>query len=219
MSIAELGMLVNSNFNKPLNEQARELTYAGSYLFEDSTTFTPDKPGWYKVIVVGKGGDGSIYEYSSPNYYSASGGSGAVAIKTMYLSSDKHYAVEVSNVQSGFDSTIIAKAGTDGETGRNLYNRGTGGTASGGDLNYNGIDGDSNTNAPSYSRDVGVHIPELMEKTRIVNTYISGSSYQYYELYTGYGILEHGASGGTNNYGAISGQKGCVLIIPLEFEE
>ena len=56
MSIGELALLVNDNFDKPLNQQIREMQYIGSYVFTSSTTFTPDKSGYYKVIVVGAGG-------------------------------------------------------------------------------------------------------------------------------------------------------------------
>lgn len=213
MSIAELTMVVNSNFNKPLNEQARELAYAGSYLFESYTTFIPDNSGWYKIIVVGAGGAGDARYGTGSKYYTASGGSGGVAIKTMHLLKEQSYQVEVSNFQSSFDGTIVATAGTDGDTLSSTSSKK--GTAIGGDFNYNGQDGEAGSNAVSKPRNVSVYIPGLMEKTR----HIINDEGEYAELFTGVGILEHGASGGGKRLGSTSGQPGCVLIIPLELEE
>lgn len=215
MSIGELTMVVNSNFDKPLNEQARELAYAGSYLFESSTTFIPDKSGWYKIIVVGAGGAGDVHYGTNNNRYSASGGSGGVAIKTMHLLKEQSYQVEVSNSQSSFDGTIVATVGTDGYATASTQTPGERGIASGGDFNYNGQDGEEGYNAISKPRNVSVYIPGLMEKTR----YIITDEGEYAELFTGVGILEHGASGGGRALGSTSGQPGCVLIIPLELEE
>jgi hypothetical protein len=203
-------MVVNSNFNKPLNEQARELAYAGSYLFESSTTFIPDNSGWYKVIVVGAGGDGDR-KTSGTTYYSASGGSGGVAIKTIHLDKSKNYTVSVTPSQSSFEN-IIAQSGTSGIADDTA---GIGGVATGGDFNYKGIDGVENYGSNSSPANVGVHIPGLTQKTRYIHTYSDG---KYGETYSGYGIIEHGGSGGATKQFSDSGQPGCVLIIPLELE-
>lgn len=213
MSISEIAMLVNDNFNKPLNVQMRELSYVGAYLFENSTTFTPDNSGWYKIIVVGAGGDGDVDYGTANNYYGASGGSGGVAIKTMHLLKEQSYQVEVSNSQSSFDGTIVATAGTDGYASVSTRRPGDRGIAIGGDFNYNGQDGATDINATAEPRNVSVYIPGLMEKTQKIYT-----SDIYGATYTGYGILAHGASGGSDRYTEVSGQPGCVLIIPLEIE-
>ncbi len=210
---------INNNFNKTLNEQARELAYAGSYIFESDTTFKPDKSGWYKVIVVGSGGETAVRTPSSSTNYFCSGGSGGVAISTLHLSSAKSYPVEVTGEQSSFNTTIIATAGTDGVTGSN-YMYGDGGTAEGGDFNYNGIDGvrkSTSVQNGAYGDgvSVGVYIPELMR--REVRAAYHDSVYE--NVIGGYGILGYGASGGSR-YGKITPTgEGAVIIIPLELEE
>lgn len=57
MSWAEV-FKINSNFKKPINEQIRELKYSGAYLITSSKSFVPEKSGYYKVIVVSRGGNG-----------------------------------------------------------------------------------------------------------------------------------------------------------------
>jgi len=210
---------INNNFNKTLNEQARELAYAGAYIFEKDTTFKPEKTGWYKVIVVGSGGETAVRNPSGGTNYFCSGGSGGVAISTLHLSSAESYPVEVTGDQSSFNTTIIATAGTDGVVGSS-YSRGDGGTAEGGDFNYNGIDGVSKSTSVQYGAygdgvSVGVYIPELMR--REVRVAYGDSVYE--NIIGGYGILGYGASGGSC-YGTITPTgKGAVIIIPLELEE
>ena len=82
MSISELGMIVNDNFQKPLNQQLREMKYSGAYIFETSTSFIPDFSGWYKVIVVSAGSGAS---FTSGSGDVRGGASGAVAISTLHL--------------------------------------------------------------------------------------------------------------------------------------
>ena len=94
MSIGELAMLVNDNFDKPLNQQIREMQYIGSYVFTSSTTFTPDKSGYYKVIVVGAGGANDEVGHGYDAIY-ASGGAGGVAIKNMHLLSTQEYTIDI----------------------------------------------------------------------------------------------------------------------------
>lgn len=206
MSIAELATVVNSNFNKPLNEQARELKFSGSYLLTSSTTFTPEKSGWYKVIVVGSGGEPNVKQ-SGINYYATTGGSGGVAISTLFLVSSKSYPVEVTKLQSSFDGTIIALAGSDA----NDFEIGYGGTATGGDFNYSGNKGKSESHASTSfyinGTDVGVYIPELMRETFASDGEVS----------SGLGILGYGSASAYGGSAATNGKGGCVLIIPLEF--
>ena len=194
MSISELAMLVNDNFDKPLNQQIREMQYIGSYVFTSSTTFTPDKSGYYKVIVVGAGGAND-----AASDYFASGGAGGVAIKNMHLLSTQEYTIDIQNGNSTFNKDVAATAGGDGHSG--FYGvGGAGGTASGGDFNYDGLWGTVRVNNPPNGGSVGVFIPGLMLP---------------YSTETGLGILGYGNGGASRN--AAGGA--AIIIIPLELEE
>lgn len=205
MSLAELGMIVNSNFSKPLNEQAREMKFCGSYVIENSQSFKPQKTGWYKVIVVGAGGASD-----SVSEATASGGAGGVAIKTLKLNLGETYEIEVTKFRSRFNS-IVAFSGGDGKAKSSGGAGGTGGTASGGDYNYTGNDGVSNAYSYSSAASVGVYIPELMKK----NSYMTSSGYF---IDSGYGVLGYGASGKRYKEAEMQSQPGAVIIIPLEVE-
>lgn len=219
MSIAELGMLVNSNFNKPLNEQARELAYAGSYLFTANASFSPDKTGWYKIIVVGAAGK-SRYLTSSELDIGASGG---VVIATRKLNSSDSYSITAgaysastgggaSSFTYGTDDVMTAGKGGD-------YGKGTGGTASGGDFCYAGKNGYSSGSSVFTGNDVGVFIPGLsIQNIGVITSTDEGTVM----VYSGYGILGFGASPGVSSQPTGTGPSkatGCVLIIPLELEE
>lgn len=226
MSIAELATVVNSNFTKPLNEQARELAYAGSYLFVSSRSFIPDKTGWYKVIVVGAGGESDSHNPSNGTNYLATGGSGGVSISTVHLKSSETYSIEVESTQSSFNNIMIATAGTAGIAyPSSSRDAGDGGIASGGDFNYSGLSG--NITSFNYydlrglaGSDVGVYIPELMRRETIAVSYTnSNDQINTGQLYSGYGILGYGASNGEGYANVTPIKGGCVLIIPLEFEE
>lgn len=199
MSIGELAMVVNSNFNKPLNEQARELAYSGGYLFTASATFVPDRSGWYKVIVVSSGGDGYITK-------NRQGSSGGVAIRTISLKNSEIYSIQYTSSDISFEDMTCthAKNATTSASG-------SAGTATGGDINYNGLQG--STGAGKVGADVGVFIPELA-KTNVVTK--EGNTYE-----SGYGICGYGC-GQTVYSGEYDCQTpnkgGCVLIIPLELE-
>jgi len=226
VSLGELAMVVNSNFDKPLNEQARELAYAGSYLFVSSKSFIPDKTGWYKVIVVGAGGKSDSHNPSNGRNYLATGGSGGVSISTIHLKSSEIYPIEVTSTQSSFNNTLIATAGTAGIAyPSSSRDSGDGGTASGGDFNYPGLAGDISS-FEYYSleglagADVGVYIPELMRRETIAVSYTdSNDQINTGQLYSGYGILGYGASNGEGYKSVTQLKGGCVLIIPLELEE
>ena len=218
MSIAELSLLVNNNFEKPLNEQVRDLKYFGSYLFVNDTSFSPDKSGWYKIICVGKGGATQIGSEGG-NY----GGSGGVAISTLNLISTESYKITISTHQhnaSSFDEKIFAYGGGDGSYSGN----GVGGVASGGQFNYNGLSGSSATS--SAGADVGVFIPELMKnKELITSSTLTGQTYSStHSISSGFGILGYGGGQGgrkLSQYNSILSpiSTGCVLIIPLELTE
>lgn len=217
MSIAELSLLVNNNFDKPLNEQMRDLKYLGSYLFVNDTSFSPDKSGWYKIICVGKGGATQI-DSEGVNY----GGSGGVAISTLNLISTESYKITISTQQhnaSSFDEKIFAYGGGDGYS-----SNGVGGVASGGQFNYNGLSGSSATS--SAGADVGVFIPELMKnKELITSSTLTGQTYSStHSVSSGFGILGYGGGQGgrkLSQYNSILSpiSTGCVLIIPLELTE
>lgn len=216
MSISDIAMLVNDNFNKPLNVQMRDLAYNGSYLITSSTDFSPDKSGLYKVICVGQGGTSKDKHY---------GGSGGVAIKTMHLDSSEIYPIVVDLIKTSFNGTIIANRGGDGYPSSSDYlGRGEGGTAVGGDFNYTGTSGEGVSDGEGA--DVGVFIPGLMNAPEMVLAeYSSTVSYNSsYTIRSGYGILGYGGGQGgsvTANYSFRVGihKGGCVLIIPLELEE
>lgn len=201
MSIGELATVVNSNFNKPINEQIRELAYSGSYLITGNRNFSPSKTGWYKIIVVSSGGD--AYEAKG-----RSGSSGGVAIATRRLDKNNTYTITKTGSEIAFDDIICINAKNSTSSAYGAI-----GTASGGDMNYDGSFGTSSGGA-----DIGVFIPQLMETTK--NTYAYDSAYIMVE--SGLGILGYG--GGQTIYNediqVVSPNKGgCVLIIPLEFEE
>lgn len=203
MSLAELGMVVNSNFAKPLNEQARDMKYCGAYVIESSRAFKPDKSGWYKVIAVGASGTPA-----HGSSYRSTGGAGGVAIKTIRLDANNEYSVSFASGTVSFDGLVQATKGGDGT--RN--NGGSGGSADGGDLNYYGNSGSvQSTNTGRLNgASVGVYIPELMRR-------------EEKETVSGYGILGYGASGGVvdtvdDSYEGTA-QKAAVIIIPLELEE
>lgn len=225
---------INSNFNKPLNEQARELAYVGSYLFTASTTFTPEKSGWYKIIVVGKGGDGDYKGGDSLWYHG--GGAGGVAISTRLLSSNDTYDIVLSattasssagtvseTYYSSFEDIIAYNGAAAYYSSSSNYNCGKGGHAVGGDFNYKGEDGASGgLSSLSKGASVGVYIPELTRAT----TAIASVSYEDipYNSECGDGILGHGGTYSFTHYyyggSAVGAQPtGCVLIIPLELEE
>ena len=200
MSIGELAMLVNDNFDKPLNQQIREMQYIGSYVFTSSTTFTPDKSGYYKVIVVGAGG---AYDYTGTtgNVCYASGGAGGVAIKNMHLLSTQEYTIDIERNNSTFNGNLVATAGGKGDSfPTSSATGGAGGTASGGDFNYDGLWGTVRVNNPPKGGSVGVFIPGLMLP---------------YSTETGLGILGYGIGG---TFGAAAGGA-AIIIIPLELEE
>ena len=202
--IAELSMLVNDNFDKPLNHQIRELTYSGSYLITASQMFTPDASGWYKIIVVSRGGN---------SIYGKGGASGAVSIKTLHL--DKHLSYEITidndnstNAYTSFQDIICYNA-----TNSSSSSYGNAGTAIGGDFNYNGYV--ANT---IQGKDVGVFIPQLMKATKLT----AFEDSEFFDIVSGDGILGYG--GGQTQYSTANLSKtenkgGCVLIIPIEIEQ
>lgn len=231
MSWAEVKK-INNNMKIPLNEQIRNNQWQGSYVFSETSnttmTFTPDKSGYYKIIVIGAGGKPSSIKRGDYWYY-CTGGSGGVAIKNMYLSSATQYKIvfDAGASSASFNTSIVATGGSDGEADGFDNPVGAGGTATGGDFNYPGISG---VYGRSYGgidlkgSSVGVFIAGLMEKDVQYTSYTdsSGDSYSTTAV-SGNGILGYGYSSGYSKYSSATatnvGGDAAVIIIPLELEE
>lgn len=195
-----------------VKSRLEEMKFQPMRVITATTTFTPEKTGKYKVICVGKGGNGSSYA----SVTSVGGGAGGVSIKTLELSSATNYSITISTTASF--SNILSAVGGGDASGTTV---GTGGTASGGDYNYIGGSGEkvevSHTSGKGGS--VGVYISEL---TRSINTVIPNISTSNDVIIGWYGdsILKYGAGapGSMSMSGrgdSVSGLPACVIIIPL----
>ena len=232
---------INNNMKRPLNEQIRDNRFMGSYLFTTAYdpnnfksvtfTWTVEKAGYYKVIVVGAPG--------TTDYASSAcriGGAGGVAIKTFsFAKSSTHTIVfekETNNTYIStvkFDTDLYATAGTR-TSGNTSATQGKGGMGYGGDFNYKGEDGIWWTTTKKHiGASVGVFIPGLSEtvtcnSTHFTSTYAyntgTTATIQETTVESGSGIFGYGASSGINSEAVLAGKDaGCVLIIPLELEE
>lgn len=238
MSWAEVGK-INNNFNKPLNEQIRDNQFQGAYVFSEPTTgyrepvlktFKPDKSGYYKVIVVGAGGNHKS-GISSGTYYISTGGSGGVAIKTIHLSSSDEYSMEFTyDGNATFNGTVAATHGGDASGSTASMSPGDGGTAGGGDFNYPGVKGINNSGSRDNDQvlakgaSVGVNIVGLMKSFNALQTNIYQDNLYFAVAESGEGILGYGCSAGwtSDRYHAVAiTQTGsaAIIIIPLELEE
>ena len=217
---------INNNMKKALNEQLRDLKFQEIKIITSSGTYTPTKTGLYKVICVGAGGDGYINKVTDTSDV-FSGGGGGVSISTLTLSSSISYTVTVSSTASFVYSdeiTLTAVAG-----GSNA-----GGTASGGDNNYSGSDGEITTSDLVYLQpgSVGVFISELSQTPSAVVTLrdkISGAYSIVQCIPYGDCILNYGGGGNaiksiapSNGYpskAVVTGKPAAIIIVPLELEE
>lgn len=205
-----------------MSTQMRDSKVVPMRIITASTTYTPEKTGTYRVICVGKGGDG--YVSTSSNYHPEAGSGGGVAIKDIRLVKSQSYNITVSGTSS-FSTLLTATAG--GDRG------GTGGTGTGGDYNYTGEIGEEIENytaeIPARAGAVGVAIVGL---TQFLSSSVSFTDAVSFELRQGGGLLGYGGggSGVCHNIGgstdsanrkgfAQSGQPAAVIIIPLELEE
>lgn len=224
---------INSNMKKPINEQLRDQKYNPIRVITATGTYTPEKTGTYKVICVGKGGDGAADNSSSPNNYrAAAGGGGGVAVRTMRLSRGTSYSVTVSTTASFADgSTIVTATGGGSATSRG------GGTASGGDSNYSGTAGGytSSEFQSTTPGSVGVEISGLSNTpapvvATLIDTNTASITYGTYVVSLPYGrsLLEYGGGGNaaafytsSTVHGKITsaGRPAAVIIVPLEMEE
>lgn len=215
---------INKNMKRSLDEQMRDLKFQPIRIITQSTTYTPEKTGLYKVICIGAGGNGS-YNDSFNNYSASGGSSGSVAIKTLKLTKSTSYNVTVSTTSS-FSTELTATS--------------SGGTATGGDYNFNGVAGGYTTSDgnPVKGGSVGVAISDLFTigTSSIVIDFTSDSDYTdrkmlQYELFYGDSLLGYGGGGGAVVYDSgpsttrvmdgrkLNGLPAAVLIIPLEMEE
>lgn len=204
---------INNNMNLTINEQIRQLAFAGAYLFTQSASFKPDRNGYYKVIAVGAGA-----KYS----YGYLGGSGGTGISTIALDNSKSYPIVIdSDGNVTFNSQITVTSGK--SKGSSSSSVASGGTSSGADFNYAGLDGtyhNATKGSVFNGTDTGVFIPEL---SKAISNTVSFSG-EAYTVNTGHGILGYGAGGGyvfhasSDTYSQPSGGA-CVLIIPVELDK
>lgn len=135
-----------------------------SWLFLQTTTFTPTVSGKYRVVCIGKGGDGGTgasYGNYNRTYYCMSGsggGAGGIGIGEIKLTAGQPYNISITSTETNFGSgRIIAKAGSNGESGTYDSNQGSvpttiggaGGTVSGTEvlLRYPGSKGGNGTSS------------------------------------------------------------------------
>ena len=218
---------INKNMKRALNEQMRDIKYNPLTIITSSTTYKPPKTGLYKIICVGKGGNSGGYNGGNANQAIAnSGGAGGVAIKTLRLSSATSYSITVSTTAS-FSSELTATAGEDGANTISSSSIANGGTASGGDYNYEGGKGSNISITPTFGDtvkggDTGVFISDLYHPMFYYDK--TNNMIRYY----GRGVLEYGGgapaarwSGTGGNYAHLdaSGLPAAVIIIPIEMEE
>lgn len=234
---------INNNMKRALNEQLRDLKFQEMTIITSTTTYRPNKTGLYKVICVGAGGDGKSH-LSTSYPYSASGGGGGVAVKTLRLHSNTNYNVTVTKVASFvYDSNIILTANP-GLIAEDSSTVGTGGSAYGGDNNYNGSDGQIHNDimVSPIPGGVGVCIQGLyntpihMSCPLQINTASSNnqvnSAITYVTLCYGDSVLGYGGGGTAivsnlvkhstsypNIEAHLTGKPACVIIVPLEMEE
>jgi hypothetical protein len=215
MSWAEV-LKINDNLKNPINKQIREAAYNGARVITASTTFVPEKSGWYKVIVVGAAG---------ATYTTRIGSAGGVGISTLKLSEDSTYHISMAGGQTRFYGDEIDIAANNGKNGGDAL----GGTAVGAQYNYKGENGEGTTITTARSKNgasVGVFIPELSQRFDI--SYIENNNYSLVAANSGHGILGYGASAGVVTYEGYNGNAlggvtpsrngGAVIIIPLEME-
>ena len=233
MSWAEV-FKINSNMNKPINEQIRESVYKSIRVIKSTSTFTPEKTGIYKIICVGAGGNGT-YKGAYQDCMGVSGGGGGVAIKTLRLSKTSSYNINIGTAISFMtpDGDFIEAYNGDSGSSSNS-NKISGGTAAGGDENYTGDVGNRVYSGNTFPKggSVGVYIGELYREQ--TGTLMLGSTKSSTDglkscVYTcGGGLLGLGGGGtGAGFYTddaysggvAIPGSPGGVIIIPLEMEE
>ena len=104
----ELKKVVNSNFNKPLNEQIKEqlinMQFYSGELITASTTWTVPKTGFYKIICVGKGASGTNMD---------AGAAGGVVVERAELTKGDSYSITIGkNASFGTFCKATGASGT-----------------------------------------------------------------------------------------------------------
>ena len=220
MTWAEVGK-INTNLKKTLNEQLQSHSFNILEVITATGTYTPKKTGLYRVICVGAGGNG-VNNNSTSTYLTISGGGGGVAIKDMVLDSTKTYNVTVSTAAQ-FGTDIIANGGTtpkyDGST---ITTQPIGGTATGGDYNFQGENGSSRskTNSPARGGSVQCVIPELTKEISAMDAMCN--RLQYGDSLLGYGgggpaVIGYSNDSYNRDY-QLAGLPAAIIIIALETE-
>ena len=212
---------INRNMKKTLNEQLRELNCSPIEVIEETTSYKPSKTGLYRVICVGAGGTGWSGNINNFDDRAVSGGGGGVSVKDLKLSASTSYSVTISTTAS-FGNILTATAGETGtKTHASDKTAPVGGTASGGDYNFNGLLGEValNDNTPAKGGSVGVAIAELTRSIVMADNF-------YSQLIYGDSILRYGGGApavesdtdiATMQFNP-QGLPAAVLIIPLELE-
>lgn len=165
-----------------VNNEAKELFGSGSsggnimvptWLITTTQTWTVPVTGNYRLICIGKGGDGGKGGYATLStsnswrlfgFPSSGGGGGAVAVADRMLSANDTLSLNISDSQTDINSTaLIATAGTNGTDAEALaqksypsnktYTAPSGGTASGSWMTYgyNGNAGESLVGSVGYA--------------------------------------------------------------------
>lgn len=200
-----------------IKTQLKEMKFQPIKVITATGTYTPEKTGTYKVICVGKGGDGNVGTITDPSHV-AGGGGGGVAIKTMSLSASTTYNVTVSSTAS-FGNILTATAGSKSSKSGSTITAGAGGTASGGDYNYNGEPGEEEylySKTTCRGGSVGVTISDLSR------SYTFGTPSGMVHM-MGDCLLKYGGGGAAslgqdvdNDAYVSTGFPAAVIIIPIE---
>ena len=228
MSWAEV-FKINKNMKRSIDEQLQDMKFQPIRVITANTTYTPEKTGLYKIICVGKGGNG-YGDNNSPQTKGVAGGGGGVSIKIARLTKGSSCNVTVGTTASFVSGSISLSATAGGDGGWNTTSA-VGGSGTGGDYNYTGETGTYTTEhykSPTGGS-VGVYISDLhRQMTGVLTLGLDDDRDKPVAvMYTmGRGILSFGGGGtgaGYVEYGyggvSINGQPAAVLIIPIEMEE
>ncbi len=131
--------------------------------FRQSGSWTAPFAGKYRFICVGRGGVGSLCQYSAsrPAVSGGGGGSGSWCEKVVELQGGEQFTIQLgasdTKLLRGSEEIMVAGKGQNGSGGFNgvVGKGGAGGIASGGDINHNGLDGGNGVTAASGANGPG----------------------------------------------------------------
>lgn len=203
-------------------EIVRNNLFNDIYIAESTTTYTAPKNGYYKIICVGAGGNAKT-SMANNIYNCRSGAGGGVATKIKRFSKNSTLSITISGGTASCDGMIANGGGNALSTGSNVA---TGGTATGGDENYNGLDGEIVTGVSSSATggSVGCLLNGITMRDTSAIAGASKTNSSSITIYSGFGILGHGGGAGcggiydSNTYFpkiAMEAQPAGVLIIPM----